>query len=161
MARKLQSAKKASPKTKKIQEMQDWIAKKQAFNKLLVLRHANGGRLSFGDITKVANDYQLRNFKKVTERHLHYRLQLLKQTGIVVLPSEHQPPTAELLVNQTEQTLINVLDLTNVNVCPVDDDTTTNEEEWLQRNNMSKSKKRNATKNQQCTYRIGNRPKRK
>jgi hypothetical protein len=133
MGRKLRSAKKASPKTKKIQVMQDQIAQKQAFNELLVLQHSNRGRLSYGDITKVANDYESSKFKKVSERHLHYRLQLLKQKGILVLPSEHQPPTAKLLVDQTEQTLVNVSDLTNVNVCPVDDDTTTNEEDWLQK----------------------------
>jgi hypothetical protein len=74
--KKLRSSKKLNPKTKKIMNMQTRVAQSQAFKELLVRRHANGGELSYGDVTKNADEYK-KEFPKVTKRHLYYRLEML------------------------------------------------------------------------------------
>jgi Tc5 transposase DNA-binding domain len=144
--RSARTSKKMNVKTKKIVNLQTRVAQSQAFKELLVRRHANGGELSYGDITKIADEYK-EEFPKVTKRHLYYRLEMLKKKGLIQLPSEQQPPTSELYVAAPEQTIINVSDLTEVNSS---DDNSTSSSVAEMEPHVSKSKtKKKRDKNSQ------------
>jgi hypothetical protein len=46
----------------------------EAISDLLVLKSANGGKMKYGDIARVAKDYEGSGDTEVDYRHLHYRL---------------------------------------------------------------------------------------
>jgi hypothetical protein len=93
-----------SPKNKQ-QSNNKYIAKiakrardravQQAFNDLLLRKHVNGGKLKFGDMIAVINNYWSVSFLAVTRRNLRYRLELYKKTSHanlaceIVLPAAH------------------------------------------------------------------------
>jgi hypothetical protein len=87
-----------SPKTKRLKKISERALQQQAFNDLLTLRNANSGRLKYGDLERVAKEYQSKGFECVTRRNLRYRMSLLEEKGSVELVTEMKRPTGQLFV---------------------------------------------------------------
>jgi hypothetical protein len=54
----------------------------------MVLKCANGGKLGYGDISRINKDYVTSECKEVSYRNLHYRLKLLREKGKCVMASD-------------------------------------------------------------------------
>jgi hypothetical protein len=73
----------------------------QAFQDLLVLKNANGGSLSYGDIIKVVNEYREDGWKEVDVRNMRHQMKHLANTGSMFLPCEIK--MADKMKNNLEQ----------------------------------------------------------
>jgi hypothetical protein len=84
---------------KQLRKDQDRVVQKRAFNDLLVRRGTNNGKLKFGDLEKVVQEYQNMGFTSVTRRNLRYRLDLLDNHGSTSMVSELERPTQQVITN--------------------------------------------------------------
>jgi hypothetical protein len=100
------------PELLKIRKEQEKVAQDAAFQKLMVLKAANGGKNRHGDIQNIVNKYTEMGFF-VTRNHLEYRLELHKKGTVMKAPPKQpapEPPTTEVTTNQNSgETLLSDL----------------------------------------------------
>jgi hypothetical protein len=85
MAQTLKQKCEADRKNEKIQDLQDRQVQKQSFNELLVLQHANSGKLLYGEVANVIYDYSNRGFLAITIQNRYYWFECLLKRGVALL----------------------------------------------------------------------------
>jgi hypothetical protein len=87
----------SSPKTAKYQKVQKRSIQQQAFDELLVLKNANGGKLKYGDYIAIEHQFHRSKFYDVTVDNLRYRMKCFKKSGQLHLVTEKKPASHVLL----------------------------------------------------------------
>ena len=78
----------SSPTTTKYQKVQTRSIQHQAFDELLLLKSANGGKLKYGDYVAVETQFRRHGFTAVTIDNLRYRMKLFNKSCQLNLASE-------------------------------------------------------------------------
>jgi hypothetical protein len=103
-----------SPNSKKIKKAQESVAQEAAFDELLLLRSANGGRKLYGDIKRIVKKYKERGFN-VERHHIEYRMELRKQGKSIGNNKPHLPVAN---INPNNGTVVS--DLTETDITETD-----------------------------------------
>jgi hypothetical protein len=85
------------PELKKIKKAQERVAQKAAFDELLVLRSANGGKNRHGDMQNIVNKYSGMGFL-VNRSHIEYLFELQRKAAAAAAAGE-SAPTEEVTTN--------------------------------------------------------------
>jgi hypothetical protein len=95
----------SSPKTAKYQKVQKRSIQQQAFDELLVLKNANGGKLKYGDYIAIEHQFHRRKFYDVTVDNLRYRMKCFKKSGQLKLVTETNKPASHVMLKGPNTTV--------------------------------------------------------
>jgi hypothetical protein len=89
---------------KKLKKSLDQTVQQKAFDTLLKQRNSNGGKLKYGAIQKVIDDYKLLGFGHCVTRstNLDHRFSILAKEGKIALEGELSPPATTVYLRENE-----------------------------------------------------------
>ena len=76
--RKVSKYQALSPTTRQLKKAQDAVVVEAAYNKLLAIRAANGGKKRHTDIQNVLDEFKSKGIGEIERWHLEYRMKLGK-----------------------------------------------------------------------------------
>jgi hypothetical protein len=106
-----------SPKSKRIRKAQESVAQDAAFEELISMRTANGGRNLYGDFQSIVTKYKERGFN-VQRHHIEYRLKLRKQ-GKVMNVGKNCLPVININDGTVVSDLTDPIDIEDNNICEI------------------------------------------